>query len=339
MLILGIETSCDETAVALVDDARTIRANRVLSQNEAHRPYGGVVPEIAARAHLDHLTPMIRQAMDEAGAGWDDLSGIAATSGPGLIGGLIVGVMAGKAIAAARNLPFIAINHLEAHALTPRLTDGIDFPYLLLLASGGHTQLLLVEGVGHYHRLGGTIDDAAGEAFDKVAKMLALGFPGGPALSRAAEIGNEKRFAFPNPLAGRPGCDFSFSGMKTAARTLIEGLGPEPSPQDRADVAASFQAAMAGIVANRTRRAIVMARDISPDLATMVAAGGVAANTAIRAALQAECARAGLAFAVPPAALCTDNAAMVAWAGIERLSLGLSDGMDFAPRPRWPLAV
>jgi N6-L-threonylcarbamoyladenine synthase len=339
MLVLGLETSCDETAAALVDDGRTIHANEVLSQHDAHRAFGGVVPEIAARAHLEHLQRLVRKAMGDAQVGWGDLSAIAATSGPGLIGGLMVGVVAAKAICAARALPFIAVNHLEAHALTARLTHGIAFPYLLLLASGGHTQLLLVQDVGQYCRLGVTMDDAAGEAFDKVAKMLNLGFPGGPALSRAAITGDPKRFAFPMPLAGRPGCDFSFSGLKTAARQMIEGLGPNPSDTDRADVAASFQAVMTRIVADRVRRAMDMGRGIHPGLSHFVVAGGVAANGLIRETLQATCVDNGFTLAAPPPHLCTDNAAMVAWTGIERLQRGLTDNLDFAPRPRWPLAA
>jgi N6-L-threonylcarbamoyladenine synthase len=238
MLVLGIETSCDETAAALVDNRRTIRAQRVLSQVVDHTPYGGVVPEIAARAHLAHLQGLIRDVLGEAGVAWSDLSGVAATCGPGLIGGLIVGSAMGKAIAAARRLPFIAVNHLEAHALTARLTDDVAFPYLLLLVSGGHTQLLLAEDVGRYRRLGTTIDDAAGEAFDKVAKLLGLGFPGGPALERAALNGDAARFPFSQPLAGRPGCDFSFSGLKTAARQTIEKHAPL-SENDKADIAPS----------------------------------------------------------------------------------------------------
>jgi N6-L-threonylcarbamoyladenine synthase len=340
VLVLGIETSCDETAVAIVGSDRKIYAHEILSQIDDHTPYGGVVPEIAARAHLQHLDRLIRQAMQTANIGWDDLSAIAATAGPGLIGGLLVGATMAKAIAAARDLPFIAVNHLEAHALTARLTDDVAFPYMLLLVSGGHTQILLVAGVGQYARLGGTIDDAAGEAFDKVAKLLGLGFPGGPALSLAAERGDANRFSFSHPLQGRAGCDFSFSGLKTAARTIIHALPQPLSAQDRADVAASFQAIMARIMADRVKRALAMA----PGATTLVVAGGVAANTAIRAALADMCtlhsplpAGEEIRLIAPPAALCTDNAAMVAWVGIERLRLGLTNDLDFAPRPRWPL--
>ena len=298
-------------------------------------PYGGVVPEIAARAHLLHLQGMIRATMNEAGAQWSDLAAIAATCGPGLIGGLIVGATMGKAIAAARRLPFIAINHLEAHALTARLTDNIAFPYLLLLVSGGHTQILLAEEVGHYRQLGTTLDDAAGEAFDKVAKLLGLGFPGGPALERAAAAGDLSRFPFTQPLAGRPGCDFSFSGLKTAARLLIEKLAPL-SEQDKSDIAAAFEACVAKFIAARIGRAIGMAQT-THTITALVIAGGVAANTVLRAALNREAESAGLRMIAPSPALCTDNAAMVAWAGIERLQRGLIDDLAFAPRPRWPL--
>ena len=337
MRILGIETSCDETAASVVSSDRKILSNCIRTQVAEHRPYGGVVPEIAARAHLGQLDRLVRQAMEDARVGWNDLSGIAATCGPGLIGGLLVGMMTAKAVAAARGLPFIGVNHLEAHALTARLTDDLAFPYLLLLVSGGHTQILLVEGVGVYRRLGGTLDDAAGEAFDKVAKLLGLGFPGGPALSREAATGRADRFAFPTPLAGRPGCDFSFSGLKTAARQLIESLQPL-TERDRADVCASFEAAMARIIAQRAGRAMAaIARDRQP-VTGFVVAGGVAANHRIRTALQDECARAGLVLVAPPPALCTDNAAMVAWAGVERLRLGLCDELDLPARPRWPLA-
>ena len=264
-----------------------------------------------------------------------DLSGVAATCGPGLIGGLIVGATMGKAIAAARHLPFIAVNHLEAHALTPRLTDDVAFPYLLLLVSGGHTQLLVVEAVGRYRRLGTTIDDAAGEAFDKVAKLLGLGFPGGPALERAAATGDAARYPFSQPLAGRPGCDFSFSGLKTAARLLIEKNAPL-AEQDKADIAASFQACVAQFIASRVVRAIAMARQTQA-ITTLVVAGGVAANGALRDALKRVAESAAIPLVAPPLSLCTDNAAMVAWAGVERLRLGLVDRLDFAPRPRWPL--
>jgi len=337
-LVLGIETSCDETAVAVVGEDRAIRANVVLSQIDEHTPYGGVVPEIAARAHLAHLTPLVRRALAEAGAGMRDLSAIAATGGPGLIGGVIVGVMTAKGLAAAAGLPFLAVNHLEAHALTARLTHGIGFPFLLLLASGGHCQLLVVEGVGRYRRLGTTIDDAAGEAFDKAAKLLGLGYPGGPAVERAAAGGDPARFALPRPLVGRPGCDFSFSGLKTAVRRTLQALPPGPlAERDVRDLAASFQAAVGDCLADRTRHAVARFSARHPAGGALVVAGGVAANRDLRARLAALAEQAGLPFVAPPLGLCTDNAAMVAWAGVERLRLGLTDDLTFAPRPRWPL--
>ncbi len=340
MLVLGLETSCDETAAAIVDDERRIRADVVLSQTDLHVPYGGVVPEIAARAHLEHLDRLVAGALAEAKLGFGDLDAIAATGGPGLIGGVIVGVMTGKAIALARGLPFLAINHLEGHALSARLSDDIAFPYLLLLVSGGHCQLLIVEEVGRYVRLGTTIDDAAGEAFDKTAKLLALGYPGGPAIERAAKTGDGARFALPRPLKGRPGCDFSFAGLKTAVRHTVEELlagGNGASEQDVADLAASFQTAVADTLADRTANAIEIFRSRHPMERHLVVAGGVAANAALRARLTGLTGRHGLSLVAPPMRLCTDNGAMIAWAGIERLKLGLSDGLDFSPRPRWPL--
>jgi len=339
MVILGIETSCDETAAAVVDGERAIRANVVLSQLEEHRPYGGVVPEIAARSHLDHVDSLVAEAMAQAGIDFDQLHGVAATGGPGLIGGLFVGVMTAKAIAAVRNLPFMAVNHLEGHALTVRLTDGIAFPYLLLLISGGHCQLLVVAGVGRYRRLGGTIDDAAGEAFDKSAKLLGLGYPGGPALERAAEGGDPDRFQLPRPMKGRPNCDFSFSGLKTAVRHAAAALKPPLGPQSQAvkDLAATFQQAVGDVLADRTTRALEAFRDETGRNGPLVVAGGVAANRYLRGRLAATAEAAGAALHAPPPALCTDNAAMIAWAGLERLRLGLADPLDFAPRPRWPL--
>jgi N6-L-threonylcarbamoyladenine synthase len=332
MLILGIETSCDETAAAVVSDAGEIRANLVLSQLAEHRPYGGVVPEIAARAHLAHLDGLIARALATAGVGFDDLAAVAATGGPGLIGGVIVGVTEAKAIALARNLPFIAVNHLEGHALTVRLVADVAFPYLLLLVSGGHCQLLVVEGVGRYRRLGTTLDDAAGEAFDKGAKLLGLGFPGGPAIERAARTGDPRHVALPRPMLGRPGCDFSFSGLKTALRHAVAA-----GAADTADLAAALQEAIADCLIDRTAHAAALFRRDYPRGRTLVVAGGVAANALLRVRLATLAAKAGLAFIAPPPALCTDNGAMIAWAGIERFRLGLVDGLDFAPRPRWPL--
>ncbi|MGE0716243.1 MAG: tRNA (adenosine(37)-N6)-threonylcarbamoyltransferase complex transferase subunit TsaD [Alphaproteobacteria bacterium] len=335
--VLGIETSCDETAAAIVDGDRRILSDRVLSQTGEHRPYGGIVPEIAARAHLDHLDGLVRDALAEAGVGLDGIDAVAATGGPGLIGGVMVGVMTAKGIALARGLPFLAINHLEGHALTPRLTHGLDFPYLLLLVSGGHTQLLVVEGVGRHVRLGTTIDDAAGEAFDKTAKLLGLPYPGGPAVERAAAAGDPRRFALPRPMAGRPGCDFSFSGLKTAVRHAVAAL-PQPLSQiDVADMAAAFQATVAATIADRCRNAAALFRARHRTGGALVVAGGVAANGPLRAALEAVAGDAGLPFVAPPLRLCTDNGAMIAWAGVERLRAGLVDGLDFAPRPRWAL--
>jgi N6-L-threonylcarbamoyladenine synthase len=338
MIVLGIESSCDETAAALVTDDGTILADIVLSQLEDHLPYGGVVPEIAARAHLEAADLVVRRALDQAGIGLGEIDGVAATGGPGLIGGVIVGVMTAKAIALARGLPFIAVNHMEGHALTARLTDGIDFPYLALLVSGGHCMLVVIEAVGRYRRLGGTIDDAVGEAFDKTAKMLGLGYPGGPAVERMAQHGDGARFALPRPLKGRDGLDFSFSGLKTAVRRTIEQL-PEGAltDQDMADVCASFQHAVGDVMADRCGRAVELFKRDWPDGTALVIAGGVSANQHLRNVLEPLARTAGLGFVAPPQSLCTDNGAMIAWAGLERLRLGLTDGLDFAPRPRWPM--
>lgn len=340
MKVLGIETSCDETSAAVVcDQPPLIRSNAVFSQVAEHRPYGGIVPEIAARAHLDRLDAMIQRALHDAGTSFGDLDAVAATGGPGLIGGVIVGVTEAKAIALARKLPFIAVNHLEGHALSVRLVAPVAFPYLLLLVSGGHCQLLVVEGIGRYRRLGTTIDDAAGEAFDKGAKLLGLGYPGGPAIEQAAREGDPARFPLPRPMAGRAGCDFSFSGLKTALRLRVaEQAGDEPlAAQDAADLAASLQAAIVDSLIDRTRHAIAVFEELHPAGETLVVAGGVAANASLRRRLEALADETGLDFIAPPLALCTDNGAMIGWAGIERLKLGLTDGLDFAPRPRWPL--
>ncbi|WP_191062418.1 tRNA (adenosine(37)-N6)-threonylcarbamoyltransferase complex transferase subunit TsaD, partial [Geminicoccus harenae] len=292
-VVLGIETSCDETGVALVDEDRRILAEAVRTQVEEHALYGGVVPEIAARAHVESLDRLVRKVMDEAGLGFSEVAAVAATAGPGLIGGLLVGLTTAKAICLVHGLPLVAVNHLEAHALTARLTDDVAFPYLLLLVSGGHCQLVEVNGVGSYRRLGSTVDDALGEAFDKVAKMLGLGFPGGPAVERAAAEGDPARFDFPRPMLGRPGCAFSFSGLKTAVRQTILSLGPDARAAVP-DICASFQAAVADSVADRTRHALKMFRAHHPGVQpTLVVAGGVAANAALRAALQALAGRTG----------------------------------------------
>ena len=338
--VLGIETSCDETAAAVVTGDRQIHADCVRSQREQHQAFGGVVPEVAARAHLQYLDGLISQAMTDAGVAFADLDGVAAAAGPGLIGGVIVGVMTAKAIALAAGKPFLAVNHLEAHALTARLTDDLPFPYLLLLASGGHCQLLVVAGVGSYRRLGTTIDDALGEAFDKVARMLGLGYPGGPPVEAYARNGDPGRFPLPRPMKGRPGCDFSFSGLKTAVKHLVDGLQQADGPlsaQDVADVCASFQAAAGDAVTDRAAHAIEAFRHIVPAGGALVIAGGVAANKDLRARLARLAERSGIRMVAPPLRLCTDNGAMIAWAGIERLRLGLTDALDFRPRPRWPL--
>ncbi len=326
-IVLGIESSCDETAAALVDSDRRILAQRIASQDEEHRPYGGVVPEIAARAHAERLTPLIAATLADAGMSLSDLDAVAATAGPGLIGGVMVGLVTAKALAMASDKPLIAINHLEGHALSPRLADpALEFPYLLLLVSGGHCQILLVEGVGRYRRLGTTIDDALGEAFDKTAKILGLGFPGGPAVERLAASGDARKVPLPRPLLGTAEPHFSFAGLKSAVlRAKDSGLHAD------ADIAASFQLAAVDCIIDRTRNAL----GLIDRPTALVVAGGVAANHAVRSALEGLAGAYGLAFVAPPLALCTDNAAMIAWAGIERL--GQSDPLDFVARPRWPL--
>ena len=340
--ILGIETSCDETAASVVrrrvDGSGEILSNVVLSQVKDHAPYGGVVPEVAARAHIHHLDRIIAKAMTDAGVDYADLNAISATAGPGLSGGLIVGLTMAKGIALARGLPFLAINHLEGHALTPRLLGDVQFPYLLLLISGGHTQFQLVRGVGDYKRLGTTIDDALGEAFDKTAKLLGLGYPGGPLVEQYAIRGNASRFDLPRPLKGRAGCDFSFSGLKTAVRETAEDVGIL-TDQDKADLCASFQKAVAETMQDRLKKACAMFREHCPDThtPTLVVAGGVAANKALRAMLETTSIANGFSLSVPPFHLCTDNAAMIAWAAAERFALGLSDGQNAPVRPRWPL--
>ena len=340
MLVLGIETTCDETAAAVVerqrDGSAKILSNIVRSQTEEHAAYGGVVPEIAARAHVDLLDGIVDRAMKEAGVGFAQLSGVAAAAGPGLIGGVIVGLTTAKAIAMVHDTPLIAVNHLEAHALTPRLTCALAFPYCLFLASGGHTQIVAVIGVGKYVRLGTTVDDAMGEAFDKVAKMLGLPYPGGPQVERAAEGGDAKRFALPRPMLGRPDANFSLSGLKTAVRNEVSRLTPL-EPKDVSDLCASFQAAVLESTADRLSVGLKLFAEKFGPARALVAAGGVAANHAIRGALQDVAAKAQTTLVIPPPALCTDNGAMIAWAGAERLALGLTDTMDAAPRARWLL--
>ncbi len=343
MLVLGIETTCDETAAALVERAGDagdgrgrILADVVLSQVSEHAAFGGVVPEIAARAHVEALDHVIAKAMAEAGRTFAALDGVAAAAGPGLIGGVIVGLTTAKAIALVHERPLVAVNHLEAHALTARLTDGTAFPYCLFLASGGHTQIVAVRGVGDYVRLGTTIDDAIGEAFDKTAKLLGLGYPGGPLVEQEATRGDPQRFDLPRPMLGRREPDFSLSGLKTALRLEAEKIAPL-SNADVADLCASFQQAVVDVIADRLRVGIRKFRAQCGAPTALVCAGGVAANQVIRKALQRIAAQAGVPLVAPPLRLCTDNGAMIAWAGLERLALGLTDPLDVAPRARWPL--
>ena len=342
MLILGLETSCDETAAAIVTEDKKILANVVFSQIEDHNPYGGVVPEIAARKHLEFINTVIKQVLSQSGISLDDIDAFAATGGPGLIGGLLVGIMTAKAFSIVKERPFIAVNHLEGHALTVRLIDDVDFPYLLLLVSGGHCQLLIVEGVGSYRQLGTTIDDALGEAFDKTAKMLGLGLPGGPAVEKKAISGNKNCFKLPRPMKGRIGADFSFSGLKTKVRQTIENLPSGAlNDQDVADLCASFQSAASDVLIDRTTNAIDMFRKrydtTSFPEPHLVVSGGVAANHFLCKELKYLANEKGFKFISPPPKLCTDNAAMIAWVGIERLRLGDVDDIRFKARPRWPL--
>lgn len=336
-VVLGIETSCDETAAAVVrglpPGPGEILANVVFSQIEDHRPFGGVVPEIAARAHVEMLDKVIAKALAEAGIHLSDIDAVAATAGPGLIGGVMVGLTTAKALALASGKPLIGINHLEAHALTARLTDGIGFPFLLLLASGGHCQLVAVEAADRFRRYGTTLDDAAGEAFDKVAKLLGLSYPGGPAVEQFANAGNARAVALPRPMLGRSDCDFSFAGLKTAVLYAVRG-----GQYRREDVAASFQKAVIDVIVDRTRTALARFRtDRQPEHGTLVAAGGVAANGSLREGLARLCVQEGFGITIPPPGLCTDNAAMIAWTGIEKLKLGKADDLAIAPRARWPL--
>jgi tRNA N6-adenosine threonylcarbamoyltransferase len=339
MIVLGIETTCDETAAAVVErfeDGRgKILSNIVLSQVSEHAAFGGVVPEIAARAHVEALDAIIAKAMSEAVRGYDAIDAVAAAAGPGLIGGVIVGLTTAKAIALVKNKPLIAVNHLEAHALTARLTDATPFPYCLFLASGGHTQVVAVRGVGDYARIGTTHDDAIGEAFDKTAKLLGLGYPGGPLVEREAMHGNATRFALPRPMQGRKDADFSLSGLKTALRLEAEKIAPL-SDQDVADLCASFQQAVVDVVLDRLRAGLRIFRAQYGAPSALVAAGGVAANQAIRKVLHRLAFEVGTVLVAPPLELCTDNGAMIAWAGAERLALGMTDTLDVAPRARWP---
>jgi len=340
MLVLGIETTCDETAASVVrhrgEASGEIVSSIVLSQASEHAPYGGVVPEIAARSHVEVLDFVIAKAMEEANVTFTDLDGVAAAAGPGLIGGVIVGLTTAKAIALVAEKPLIAVNHLEAHALTARLTDGTQFPYCLFLASGGHTQILAVLGVGKYVRLGTTIDDAIGEAFDKTAKLLGLGYPGGPEVEREAEKGDVERFILPRPLLGRAEPDFSLSGLKTALRMEAERVAPL-SDKDVSDLCAAFQQAVVDVVVDRLRAGLRLFREKFGGPTALVVAGGVAVNKPIRRALNRVATEHGTVLVAPPPELCTDNGAMIAWAGAERLARGMTDTLDAAPRARWPL--
>ncbi len=343
MIVLGIESSCDETAAAIVNDQRQILGECVLTQLE-HKVYGGVVPEIAARCHLEHIDEILEETFKRANLKPQDIDAIAASSGPGLIGGVVVGVMAGKALALALNKPFIAINHLEGHALAARLTSDVKYPYLLLLVSGGHCQILIVKGVGEFERLGTTIDDAAGEAFDKVAKMLSLGYPGGPMIEKMAALGDENRFVLPRPLQNSHDCNLSFSGLKTAVRKIIESYAPDDNiehailrKQDTADICASFQKAATESLVYKLQKAIVIFKTKYPQGQDLVVSGGVAANTYLRNRLQQLADTEGLTFSAPPIRFCTDNGVMIAWTGMERALKGMYNGLDFKPRPRWPL--
>jgi N6-L-threonylcarbamoyladenine synthase len=343
LTILGIESSCDDTAAAVVrgDGARGMVLSSVVEgQTNLHAPFGGVVPEIAARAHAERLDTCVIAAMAQAGVSFESLDAIAVTSGPGLIGGVLSGVMLAKGLAAARGLPLMGVNHLAGHALTPRLTDGLDFPYLMLLVSGGHCQFLIAHGPRQFTRLGGTIDDAPGEAFDKIAKLLALPQPGGPQVEEQALLGDARRFNFPRPLLDRAGCDMSFSGLKTAVLRARDAIIAEKSGltlQDRRDLCAGFQSAVTDVLGEKTRRAVAEYLALNPAQPAFAVAGGVAANQAIRARLKAVCADLGTGFFAPPLRLCTDNAAMIAWAGIEMFRTGGSPPEDLVARPRWPL--
>ena len=336
MLALGIETSCDESAVAIVDGNKNVLSHKLISRFREHQPYGGIVPEIAARAHLEHIDRLILEALDDAEIDLKQIDIFAASAGPGLIGGLIVGVMTAKALASMFRKPFIAVNHLEAHALTVRFTNEIEFPFLLLLVSGGHCQLLIVEGVGRYKCIGNSLDDAAGECFDKVAKMLGLEMPGGPAIQEFAKFGDPKRFSLPKPLKKKDGCDFSFSGLKTAVKNKVDYISYRgASKQDLRDLAASAQEAIINHLIDRTKNGLEFIK--SKNLKSLVLSGGVASNELLRSNFNQILLSRGMDFYVPPVELCTDNGIMVAWAGLERYKLGFSDPLSFKPKPRWPL--
>ncbi len=344
LTILGLESSCDDTAAAIIrqsdNDAPEILASVVHGQADLHAPFGGVVPEIAARAHAEKLDICVEEALQASGLALSQIDAVAVTAGPGLIGGVLSGVMCAKGLSAALNIPLIGVNHLAGHALTPRLTDQVAFPYLMLLVSGGHCQFLIAHGPESFTRLGGTIDDAPGEAFDKTARLLGLPQPGGPSVQAEALKGDPKRFTFPRPLLNRPGCDMSFSGLKTAllrARDAIIAEKGGLTVQDRADLCAGFQAAVVAVLAEKTRRALLVYIAENPSQPVLAVAGGVAANTAIRAELESVCEQNGVEFTAPPLALCTDNAAMIAYAGLERYREGARDDMSLQARPRWPL--
>ncbi|WP_170468164.1 tRNA (adenosine(37)-N6)-threonylcarbamoyltransferase complex transferase subunit TsaD [Ruegeria arenilitoris] len=344
LTVLGLESSCDDTAAAVVRQSdgagAEILSSIVHGQTELHSAFGGVVPEIAARAHAEKLDTCVIQALEAASLSLSDMDAIAVTAGPGLIGGVMSGVMCAKGLSAATGLPLIGVNHLAGHALTPRLTDDIAFPYLMLLVSGGHCQYLIAHGPEQFTRLGGTVDDAPGEAFDKTARLLGLPQPGGPSVEAEARVGDPKRFRFPRPLLDRPGCDLSFSGLKTALMRMRDQIVAEKgglTRQDRADLCAGFQQAIVDTLAEKTRRAIDRYLEENPADPVIAVAGGVAANSAIRAALETVCTEKGARFTAPPLAFCTDNAAMIAYAGMERFRAGARDGLDLTARPRWPL--
>ena len=343
MIVLGIESSCDDTGAAVVTEQKEILGEALQSQEE-HKQYGGVVPEIAARAHLEHVDDIVSACLQRAHISLQDVDAVAASAGPGLIGGVVVGVMTAKAIALALNKPFVAVNHLEGHALCARIAHDIEFPYLLLLVSGGHCQILVVKNVGEYQRLGTTIDDAAGEAFDKVAKMLGLGYPGGPMIEKLAALGDNSRFSLPHPLSGSNDCNLSFSGLKTAVRKIISSYSPDGDidstllpQQDIADICACFQATATQCLTQKLERAIGYFKQNYPQGQHVVVSGGVAANTYLRGKLKELADKYDLEFAAPPIRFCTDNGVMVAWAGLERYRLGFTNSLDFKPRPRWPL--